>query len=300
MQVVWGDATRGAVLRAAGVDAPRAVAVCYADKESALQAVYTCRAEFPAVPIYACAADLRCGCERGGWGGWGGWGGAGEGGRGSRAAAQQGARRRGERRGACAGRGGVGRSGEEGLGGFGALEADGWGRAGPLGPAAHLTSHPAPGLTPPPLDPTPSHPWNSPPHPPATPPRHAAELEEAGASRVIIRSVEAGLALGGALLGEMGASEADLAYLKRGIEETIEARTQALSDWMHNNSEQVRGRGEGGGGEGGGGEAPRGGGGRRGGDRAREGGGGEGRGGEGRGGDGGKGWDGGVGMGWAG
>ncbi|PNW71980.1 hypothetical protein CHLRE_16g687450v5 [Chlamydomonas reinhardtii] len=126
-KVVWGDATRGAVLRAAGVDAPRAVAVCYADKESALQAVYTCRAEFPAVPIYACAADLR----------------------------------------------------------------------------------------------------------------HAAELEEAGASRVIIRSVEAGLALGGALLGEMGASEADLAYLKRGIEETIEARTQALSDWMHNNSEQV-------------------------------------------------------------
>ncbi|KAG2435789.1 hypothetical protein HXX76_006985 [Chlamydomonas incerta] len=126
-KVVWGDATRGAVLRAAGVDAPRAVAVCYAEKESALQAVYTCRAEFPAVPIYACAADFR----------------------------------------------------------------------------------------------------------------HAAELEEAGANRVIIRSVEAGLALGGALLGELGASEADLAYLKRGIEETIEARTQALSDWMHNNSEQV-------------------------------------------------------------
>ncbi|KAG2451237.1 hypothetical protein HYH02_003844 [Chlamydomonas schloesseri] len=126
-KVVWGDATRGAVLRAAGVDSPRAVAVCYADKESALQAVYTCRAEFPAVPIYACAADLR----------------------------------------------------------------------------------------------------------------HAAELEEAGASRVIIRSVEAGLALGGALLGELGASEADLAYLKRGIEETVEARTSALSDWMHNNSEQV-------------------------------------------------------------
>lgn len=49
------------MLRAAGIEAPKAVAVCYADKEQSLQAVYTLRADFPSVPIFACAADLRCG-----------------------------------------------------------------------------------------------------------------------------------------------------------------------------------------------------------------------------------------------
>lgn len=53
---------------------------------------------------------------------------------------------------------------------------------------------------------------------------HAAELEEAGADHVVIRSVEAGLAMGSSLLGALGASELDLNFLKRGIEATIEAR----------------------------------------------------------------------------
>ncbi|KXZ54882.1 hypothetical protein GPECTOR_4g954 [Gonium pectorale] len=126
-KVLFGDATRSAVLRAAGVEAPRAIAVCYPDKESALSAVYTLRADFPAVTIYACAADLR----------------------------------------------------------------------------------------------------------------HAAELEEAGADHVVIRSVEAGLAMGSALLGGLGASEIDLAFLKRGIGETIEARSRALADWLQSSGEQV-------------------------------------------------------------
>ncbi len=56
------------------------------------------------------------------------------------------------------------------------------------------------------------------------PGRHAAELEEAGADQVVIRSVEAGLALGSQLLGALGASEIDVSYLKRGIEDSIEAR----------------------------------------------------------------------------
>jgi hypothetical protein len=53
---------------------------------------------------------------------------------------------------------------------------------------------------------------------------HAAELEEAGANHVVIRSVEAGLALGSVMLGALGASEIDLGFLKRGIGETIGAR----------------------------------------------------------------------------
>ncbi|GLI67394.1 hypothetical protein VaNZ11_011578 [Volvox africanus] len=126
-KVLFGDATRSAVLTAAGVEEPRAVAVCYADREAALQAVYTMRTDFPSVPIYACASDLR----------------------------------------------------------------------------------------------------------------HAAELEEAGANHVVIRSVEAGLALGSVLLGGLGASDIDLNFLKRGIEETIEARTQALANWMSSAGEQV-------------------------------------------------------------
>ncbi|EFJ41469.1 hypothetical protein VOLCADRAFT_68169 [Volvox carteri f. nagariensis] len=111
-KVLYGDATRSVVLRAAGVEEPRAVAVCYADREAALQAVSSMRIDFPSVPIYACASDLR----------------------------------------------------------------------------------------------------------------HAAELEEAGANHIVIRSVEAGLALGSMMLGGLGASEIDLNFLKRGIEETIEAR----------------------------------------------------------------------------
>ncbi|KAG2498210.1 hypothetical protein HYH03_003961 [Edaphochlamys debaryana] len=126
-KVTFGDGTRPVVLRAAGVEAPRAVAVCYADKEQALAAVGALRSDFPAVPIFACAADLR----------------------------------------------------------------------------------------------------------------HAAELEEAGADHVVIRSVEAGLAMGGQLLQELGADDIDLNVVKRGIEETIGARTTALADWMQNNTESV-------------------------------------------------------------
>lgn len=58
-KVLYGDATRSAVLRAAGVKDPRAVVVCYAEKSQALTAVHCIRAEYPQVPIYVTAADLR-------------------------------------------------------------------------------------------------------------------------------------------------------------------------------------------------------------------------------------------------
>lgn len=58
-RVLYGDATRTAVIRAAGVEDPKAVVVCYADKAQALQAVHFVRADYPTVPIYATAADLR-------------------------------------------------------------------------------------------------------------------------------------------------------------------------------------------------------------------------------------------------
>ncbi|GFR52487.1 hypothetical protein Agub_g15057 [Astrephomene gubernaculifera] len=126
-KVLFGDATRSAVLRAAGVECPRAVVVAYPDPETALQAVANMRAAFPSVTIYACAADLR----------------------------------------------------------------------------------------------------------------HAAELAEAGADDTVIRSVEAGLALGARLLGGLGASGLDLAFLKRGIEESVAARTRALAGWLQHSGDSV-------------------------------------------------------------
>jgi glutathione-regulated potassium-efflux system protein KefB len=56
---MFGDSTRSAVLHAAGVGTPKAIAVCFSDREQALSAVRTFRVDYPATPIYACAADLR-------------------------------------------------------------------------------------------------------------------------------------------------------------------------------------------------------------------------------------------------
>jgi voltage-gated potassium channel Kch len=190
-QLLFGDATRGAVLRAAGVEEPRAVVVCYADKESAVMAVGTLSLEFPSTPIYACAADLRHVSLVQLWPG--------------RPTSQNSLplQRRPD---------------PDGL------------RAGPcLCPvwlsrvvttaAATLAGK----LT--------HCPWLF---------RHAVELKEAGASQVVIRSVEAGLALGTQLLGSFGASENDLAFLRRGLESTVEARTQELATWLANTKDQVR------------------------------------------------------------
>lgn len=41
---------------------------------------------------------------------------------------------------------------------------------------------------------------------------------------MVIRSVEAGLALGSALLGSLGASQVDLDFLRKGVQNSIEAR----------------------------------------------------------------------------
>lgn len=58
--VVYGDGSRTNVLHAAGVGRPRAVAVCYSDVHRNKSAVELVAAQFPGVPIYACAADFRC------------------------------------------------------------------------------------------------------------------------------------------------------------------------------------------------------------------------------------------------
>jgi Trk K+ transport system NAD-binding subunit len=58
-RVLFGDGTRTSVLQAAGIRNPRAVVVCYTDKEEATQAVVSARVQFGDVPIYACACDLR-------------------------------------------------------------------------------------------------------------------------------------------------------------------------------------------------------------------------------------------------
>ncbi|MEW5307679.1 MAG: hypothetical protein WDW36_010057 [Sanguina aurantia] len=115
-EVLFGDGTRAAVLKAAGVERPKAVVICYPDKEQALRAVHSIRSDFPGVRLYACASDLR----------------------------------------------------------------------------------------------------------------HAAELEQAGADSVVIRSVEAGLALGGQVLQELGTAANEVQFLRKGIEDSVAKRAHAL------------------------------------------------------------------------
>ncbi|MEW5319391.1 MAG: hypothetical protein WDW38_010547 [Sanguina aurantia] len=115
-EVLFGDGTRAAVLKAAGVEKPKAVVICYPDKEQALRAVHSIRSDFPGVRLYACASDLR----------------------------------------------------------------------------------------------------------------HAAELEQAGADSVVIRSVEAGLALGGQVLQELGTAANEVQFLRKGIEDSVAKRAHAL------------------------------------------------------------------------
>uniref|UniRef100_A0A7S3VLF9 RCK N-terminal domain-containing protein n=1 Tax=Dunaliella tertiolecta TaxID=3047 RepID=A0A7S3VLF9_DUNTE len=57
--VVYGDGSRSAVLKAAGVNNPRAIAVCLPGRSSAHQAVESLRQAFPTVPIYALAINVR-------------------------------------------------------------------------------------------------------------------------------------------------------------------------------------------------------------------------------------------------
>ncbi|KAF5828963.1 Sodium/hydrogen exchanger family-domain-containing protein [Dunaliella salina] len=57
--VVYGDGSRSAVLQAAGVNNPRAIAVCLPGRSSAHQAVESLRQAFPTVPIYALAVNVR-------------------------------------------------------------------------------------------------------------------------------------------------------------------------------------------------------------------------------------------------
>jgi monovalent cation:H+ antiporter-2, CPA2 family len=62
--VVYGDGTRAAVLRAAGVKKPRALAVCLtSNKLAAHKAVESLRVSYPTVPLYALGADIRDAAE---------------------------------------------------------------------------------------------------------------------------------------------------------------------------------------------------------------------------------------------
>ncbi len=97
-----------------------------------------------------------------------------------------------------------------------------------------------PRCSPPPPTQPPPEPASHPPQPP-TPPtpthpaahhalcRHAAELQEAGAARVVINNSEAGLTLGSQLLEALGASEVETSMLRRDIAGAMAVRTDALA-----------------------------------------------------------------------
>jgi voltage-gated potassium channel Kch len=61
--VLYGDGSRPAVLHAAGVDRPRAVAVCYTARGRAVAAVRSLKDAFPEAPIFVRALDLRHAAE---------------------------------------------------------------------------------------------------------------------------------------------------------------------------------------------------------------------------------------------
>lgn len=57
--MIYGDGSRPSVLKAAGVNIPRALVVCYSNRDQALKAVHALRMAFPTVPIYASATSYR-------------------------------------------------------------------------------------------------------------------------------------------------------------------------------------------------------------------------------------------------
>eukprot|EP00891_Asterochloris_glomerata_P001180 jgi/Astpho2/1180/Aster-07718 len=61
--ILYGDASRPSVLRAAGINNPRALAVVYTARARVVSAVHSLREEFPDVPIYVRALDLRHAAE---------------------------------------------------------------------------------------------------------------------------------------------------------------------------------------------------------------------------------------------
>ncbi|KAL7227499.1 hypothetical protein ACSBR1_022371 [Camellia fascicularis] len=56
--VLYGDASRPAVLQSAGISSPKAVMVMYTGRKKTIEAVQRLRLAFPAIPIYARAQDL--------------------------------------------------------------------------------------------------------------------------------------------------------------------------------------------------------------------------------------------------
>ncbi|XP_058189635.1 K(+) efflux antiporter 3, chloroplastic [Rhododendron vialii] len=56
--VLYGDASRPAVLQSAGISSPRAIMVMYTGKKKIMEAVQRLRLAFPSIPIYARAQDL--------------------------------------------------------------------------------------------------------------------------------------------------------------------------------------------------------------------------------------------------
>ncbi len=57
---VYGDGSRAAVLKAAGVVKPRAIAVCLSNnKVAAHRAVASLRSSFPSVPLFALGGDIK-------------------------------------------------------------------------------------------------------------------------------------------------------------------------------------------------------------------------------------------------
>ncbi|KAI3436796.1 hypothetical protein D9Q98_006207 [Chlorella vulgaris] len=57
--VLFGDGTRKAVLQAAGIDKPRAIAVGYTARQKAVSAVEALHETYPGVPIYVRALDMQ-------------------------------------------------------------------------------------------------------------------------------------------------------------------------------------------------------------------------------------------------
>lgn len=62
-RVIFGDGSRTAVLKAAGVEKPKAFVVSSASRTQSVKAVETVHQSFPNVPVYACALDLRHAAE---------------------------------------------------------------------------------------------------------------------------------------------------------------------------------------------------------------------------------------------
>jgi voltage-gated potassium channel Kch len=57
--VVYGDGSRPAVLDAAGIKAPKALALCLSNRDKSVEAARALRREFPGVAIYAAALDFE-------------------------------------------------------------------------------------------------------------------------------------------------------------------------------------------------------------------------------------------------